>query len=756
MFSFDETVGATTVVDSISGNNGTLVDGPTLQTAGAFNGSGTSVTFASGSDYIEIPRSVQNDFSFAFWVKSDQAASTGTNWYQGYGLVDGEVPNIVNDFGTSVLGGKFAFGVGNAETTITSTTAINDNRWHHVVATRDSSSGEMKVYVNGIEEGVTTGPTGTKAAAPRLTIGQIQTGINQFEGSIDELSIYDRVLSVAEVKRLAAQSGVDQRGAPRAMGRADIGAFEAFVVDSTSDASDGNYGEGAFGLREAIELTNQLEGPDQVWFADSMSGQTITLANGQLGITSSLAIIGPGADLLTINGNNASRVFNVDDNSPIVHEVLISGMTITGGNTSLPGGGINNRENLTIIGSTITGNTSTSTQDLGGGGIHTEGGTLDLRNSTVTQNAATASEGGGIRARQGAVLNVSNSTISGNTALGVGAGISAADLTTSVTLVNATIVENTGDYAALFFCCSSGSFNVTNSIIANNLKTSQESHEFADFDYFPPAAMTFEYSLVESSLEIVGTGNITGVDPQLGPLANNGGPTRTHALLPGSPAINAGDPAAVAGMNGVPEFDQRGSGFARVVDGRLDIGALEANLVITCDFNGDEVCNGTDIDLLQANIVTGPADPGTFDLTGDGLVTVADRDEWLVQAGAANLPSGNAYRPADANLDGFVDGQDFIVWNGHKFTTTSAWTRGDFNVDGVVDGQDFIIWNFNKFQSSDASSRIAANLPSTVARRDRIIDQLFARRNEDDDAAKRFRGGETTKSTIDALFAAYA
>ncbi len=136
---------------------------------------------------------------------------------------------------------------------------------------------------------------------------------------------------------------------------------------------------------------------------------------------------------------------------------------------------------------------------------------------------------------------------------------------------------------------------------------------------------------------------------------------------------------------------------------------------------------------------------------------MADRNEWLVQAGAANLPTGNAYLLADANLDGVVDGQDFIVWNANKFTTSSAWTRGDFNVDGVVDGQDFILWNANKFQSADAIRGNAANLPSTVARRqDRIIDQLFARRNEDDDAPKRSRGGDPTMSAIDALFAAYA
>jgi hypothetical protein len=121
--------------------------------------------------------------------------------------------------------------------------------------------------------------------------------------------------------------------------------------------------------------------------------------------------------------------------------------------------------------------------------------------------------------------------------------------------------------------------------------------------------------------------------------------------------------------------------------------------VIDPDFNNDGLVNGLDIDLLQANIVLGPPNLAMFDLTGDGLVTIADRDEWLRQAGAINLPSQNAYRLGDANLDGMVDGGDFNIWNSNKFTFTTDWTRGDFNVDGMVDGSDFNIWNSHKFTS---------------------------------------------------------
>ena len=121
---------------------------------------------------------------------------------------------------------------------------------------------------------------------------------------------------------------------------------------------------------------------------------------------------------------------------------------------------------------------------------------------------------------------------------------------------------------------------------------------------------------------------------------------------------------------------------------------------LDCDFDGDGFCGGDDIDTLQANIILGPADPSTYDLTGDGMVNIADRNSWLALAGAANLPSGNPYLLGDANLDGFVDGSDFNIWNNNKFTTNTAWTAGDFSLDGSIDSSDFNAWNNNKFTGS--------------------------------------------------------
>ena len=138
-------------------------------------------------------------------------------------------------------------------------------------------------------------------------------------------------------------------------------------------------------------------------------------------------------------------------------------------------------------------------------------------------------------------------------------------------------------------------------------------------------------------------------------------------------------------------------------------GTSAAPAGIACDFDGDGVCDGTDIDLLQANVLSGSGDTA-YDLDGDGQVTIADRDEWLLVAGNENLASGNAYLPGDANLDGTVDGSDFNRWNANKFSTSSNWTDGDFSLDGAIDGSDFNVWNANKFTASNLTANVNVDL----------------------------------------------
>jgi choice-of-anchor B domain-containing protein len=128
--------------------------------------------------------------------------------------------------------------------------------------------------------------------------------------------------------------------------------------------------------------------------------------------------------------------------------------------------------------------------------------------------------------------------------------------------------------------------------------------------------------------------------------------------------------------------------------------------IMDVDFNDDQIVDVMDIDeLIMA--IAGGSTFATFDLNQDGVVDVEDRDAWLAEAGNINLGLERSYLLGDANLDGAVDGTDFVAWNKHKFTFSAAWSNGDFTADGVVDGLDFALWNMSKFTQSDSGAPAA-------------------------------------------------
>ncbi|MDZ4659144.1 MAG: choice-of-anchor Q domain-containing protein [Bythopirellula sp.] len=250
---------------------------------------------------------------------------------------------------------------------------------------------------------------------------------------------------------------------------------------------------------------------------------------------------------------------------------------------SASGGGlrISSSGEVVINESTISGNSATSY----GGGIDVDGGVLTVTRSTFSGNS---SNYGGAIFSQALVLE--NSTISGNYARRVGGGINSGG---RLTVTNSTIVANSAGY-------SGGGISAIGLLLQGTVVASNVAPTRPDLSYRLPGitsgGITLRHSLIGTSVGTLLTeaplgspdtnGNLIGgpihgiIDPLLGPLADNGGPTLTHALLPGSPAINAGDPSAVAGKLGVSLFDQRGEPFNRVFDGRIDIGAYEAQSLI--------------------------------------------------------------------------------------------------------------------------------------------------------------------------------
>jgi hypothetical protein len=195
-------------------------EGNALDTSGSGNdGTPNALSYVAGkvgaqaaqfdgiSSYVLIPRSVQDDFTVAMWVKTtDTAGTAGAQWWSGKGLVDGEVAGGGADWGTAIVNGKFVLGVGSSggDTTLASSVNINDGTWHHVAATRNNTSGAMAVYVDGVLRGSGTGPTGSRTWPPNLHIGNLQTGNNFLNGTLDDVRLYDRILSPAEITALVA------------------------------------------------------------------------------------------------------------------------------------------------------------------------------------------------------------------------------------------------------------------------------------------------------------------------------------------------------------------------------------------------------------------------------------------------------------------------------------------------------------------------------------------------------------------------
>lgn len=189
------------VVSSGTANPVTWTGSPTFSSVGAIAGdSDTSVTFDGVDDFGAVNRGVSTNFSIEFWFRSTSGIGAGTNWYDGAGLVDGDVAGSVNDFGISLSStGQVTAGTGNPDTTIRSGTGFNEGSWHHVVLTRTQSTGTITLYVDGAQRATGTGSTAALTSPTQLNIGRLHNGGNYYAGALDELATYTTALSPATV-----------------------------------------------------------------------------------------------------------------------------------------------------------------------------------------------------------------------------------------------------------------------------------------------------------------------------------------------------------------------------------------------------------------------------------------------------------------------------------------------------------------------------------------------------------------------------
>jgi hypothetical protein len=392
------------------------------------------------------------------------------------------------------------------------------------------------------------------------------------------------------------------------------------------------------------------------------------------------------ANLTFVNSeimNNAARrgggVFRSSTGPAGLFNVIDS--HISGNTAVISGGGIDNQGGfLSVTGTTISNNAVTNLDATGGGGVSSRQASVALVNSSLTGNSTAGGRGGGMYSAGGDVT-ITASTIAGNSARTGGGGLLAitAPLTRGIAIHSSTVSGNSSFFGAgglslqgfasirhstITLNASSGGavggvdagrggmLELDHTIIAGNTIGDGNA---VDLLAQSAPTLTARFSLIGDNRGTalaeapVGSpdvnGNLIGrpvteggsgvIDPLLMPLANNGGPTLTHALLPGSPALDAG-----ALVTGVPQgFDQRGNPFSRMVDGtgdgvvRIDIGAYEAQGVTTF---------------------------AAGDYNRNGLVDAADYTVWRDTHGQTGL---DAFDGADGNGDGEVNWADHAVWS---------------------------------------------------------------------------------------------
>ncbi len=405
-----------------------------------------------------------------------------------------------------------------------------------------------------------------------------------------------------------------------------------YTVNSPGGAISGSGTSGT--LPYVVFLANANANPGgngaEIRFDSSVfaSPQTITLgATLVLSQTIGPEVIdGPGAGLVTVSGGGTVGVFQIDSGVT----ATLSGVTITDGFTTGDGGGIDNDGSLDISDSSVTNNKATDSADYAGGGGIYNGGTLTISNSSITGNQQEGNTAGGGIYNDGTltisdcsvannqapggdssaggvvnfdVLTIDQSQFTGNTGAGLnqsygspmavitnstfsgndGDGI---DNNSNMSIVNCTIVDNLGQGIDTDTGGMEGSELLT---IENCTIVGNTTDDLVNSTFIPVVNVAVGntiFSTVVGVIESQGHNIITnssgatglvasdllGVDPMLGPLQDNGGPTLTEAPLPGSPAIDAGDDSLIpAGVF----TDQRGTDFPRIVNYTVDIGAVE-------------------------------------------------------------------------------------------------------------------------------------------------------------------------------------
>lgn len=342
---------------------------------------------------------------------------------------------------------------------------------------------------------------------------------------------------------LTIQNSTISDGSATGNGGGGILNWGGTLTVSNSSVINNSLGKGIVNYNGTATITNS-----------TLSGNSDTFAGG-LWTYGTMTILNSTISNNTSTSGSGGGIYNNGGALTITNSV------ISNNTASNPGGGIYNIGDLSVADSTFSGNSGTN-----GGGIYTgASGTLTIANSTFSSNTASQSGGGVYSQSNGA--SITNSTFSGNSALTKGGGIYN-PFAYTLTVTNSTISGNSAPASNGGGVYTEGTLNYANTIIANSASGGDCTTGVLG------AIGTNTGNLVEDG----SCSSTLSGDPALQALANNGGPTQTMALLPGSPAIDAGDDVTCA-ASPVNNLDQRG--VTRPVGTHCDIGAYEGNVPTT-------------------------------------------------------------------------------------------------------------------------------------------------------------------------------
>ena len=359
-------------------------------------------------------------------------------------------------------------------------------------------------------------------------------------------------------------------------GMTSFGTLTVSYCEISGNSGDGIFNGGTLTVSNCALSGNSGDGIGNHAFSSGTANLTIVNSNvsdnDSIGISNSVdefATLTVTMRSTTVSGNSAGGV--VANGGGVIFggsvQVTITDCTVSG-NSFWGGIHATGLTNLFVTDSTISGNSANAGFPGGdsGGAIY-GAGTVRVENSTISGNSA-ATSGGGI---YGGVIEIANSTVTGNSAGTSGGGIYVIGASHDVWLrvTNSTITGNSAPSGG-------GIYNevyVIDSVveISNTILNAGASGENIFNDGGTITSLGYNLSSDDGGGYLTGPGDQINTDPLLGPLQDNGGPTFTHALLPGSPAIDAGDP----GFTPPPLNDQRGCPFDRVFNGRIDIGSFE-------------------------------------------------------------------------------------------------------------------------------------------------------------------------------------